>query len=288
MIAVRTTSRFRQVGALAASQVALIGVLVIILAGGVLLLSGIWPAEEASPEPAPVVTTPEPKLPVPEPEPTVAVAPAPEAAVVERVADPLPRLEESDDAIRDATGSIPLGSVGQQYLMPGNIIERSASLIYLMAQGDVPYKLLPVARPKAAFPISDDGTQVIVDPDGFARYDAMAQWLQSLDIDALLIALEGFLPLFREAWSYYGEAEDTFDPAVLMTLDMVINTPQIDLSQARLIRKEAVWVYEDPNIEGLAPIQKQVLRMGPDNAQITREKASEVHTRWLQRMSEGS
>lgn len=287
-MAVRTTSRFRQSGALAASQVALIGVLVIILAGGVVLLSGIWPAEEAVPDPTPVVTAPEPKLPMPEPEPPVAPASPAEPVILEPVAEPLPRLEESDDAVRDAIGSIPLGNAGQQYLMPGNIIERSASLIYLMAQGDVPYKLLPVARPKGAFPISDDGAQVIVDPAGFSRYDAMGQWVQSLDIDALLVALDWFLPLFREAWSYYGEDEDAFDPAVLATLDVIINTPQIDLSEARLIRKEAIWVYEDPAIEALAPVQKQLLRMGPENAAIIRAKGEEARALWLQKMTDGN
>ena len=286
-MAVRTTSQFRQTGALAASQVALIGVLVIILAGGVVVLSGIWPAEEEA-LPAPLDTAPEPTQAMPEPEPVAAAVPLEEPKIQEPAAEPLPRLEESDDAVRDAIGSIPLGNAGQQYLMPGNIIERSASLIYLMAQGDVPYKLLPVARPKGAFPISDDGTRVTVDPSGFARYDAMGQWLQSLDINALLAALDWLLPLFREAWSYYGEEADAFDPAVLITLDMIITTPRIDLSEARLIRKEAVWVYEDPAIEALAPLQKQVLRMGPDNADIVRTKAAEVHALWLLKMTEGA
>lgn len=286
-MAVRTTSQFRQTGALAASQVALIGVLVIILAGGVVVLSGIWPAEEEA-LPAPLDTAPEPTQAMPEPEPVAAAVPLEEPKIQEPVAEPLPRLEESDDAVRDAIGSIPLGNAGQQYLMPGNIIERSASLIYLMAQGDVPYKLLPVARPKGAFPISDDGTRVTVDPSGFARYDAMGQWLQSLDINALLAALDWLLPLFQEAWSYYGEEADAFDPAVLITLDMIITTPRIDLSEARLIRKEAVWVYEDPAIEALAPLQKQVLRMGPDNADIVRTKAAEVHALWLLKMTEGA
>ena len=191
-----------------------------------------------------------------------------------------------DDAVRDALGDIPLGTAGQQFLMPGNIIERSASLIYLMAQGDVPYKLLPVSRPKATFPISDDGTQVITDPAGFERYDALTQWLESLELKPLLSSLEWFIPLFREAWSYYGEDPAAFDMAVVMTLDLVIATPEVDLSEQRLIRKEAVWIFEDPAIEGLAPIQKQVLRMGPENAKILKAKAAEMRGLWLSQLSE--
>ena len=272
-----------QRGAISAAQAGLILVLLLVIAGGVVLLTGIWPPEE---EPAPTVTAP-PPAPPPAPviteleEPAVEPPPPPPAPVEE----PLPRLEESDDAVRDAVGDIPLGTAGQQYLVPGNIIERSASLIYLMAQGDVPYKLLPVSRPKAAFPISDDGTQVVTNPAGFERYDALTQWLQSLDLKSLLSSLEWFIPLFREAWSYYGEDPAAFDMAVVMTLDLVIATPEIDLSEARLIRKEAVWIFEDPAIEGLAPIQKQVLRMGPENAEIVKAKATEARGLWLDQLS---
>ena len=278
-----------QRGAISTAQAGLIVVLLLVISGGVVLLTGIWPAGE---KPAPVVTAP---LPAPLPAPVVAEIeeptpepqrspppPAPPAPVEE----PLPRLEESDDAVRDALGDIPLGTAGQQYLMPGNIIERSASLIYLMAQGDVPYKLLPVSRPKAAFPISDDGTQVVTDPAGFERYAALTQWLESLELEPLLSSLEWFIPLFREAWSYYGEDRAAFDMAVVMTLDLVIATPEVDLSEVRLIRKEAVWIFEDPAIEGLAPIQKQVLRMGPENAKILKAKAAEMRGLWLNQLLE--
>ena len=273
-----------QRGAISTAQAALIVVLLLVIAGGVVLLTGIWPPEE---DPAPAVTAP-PLAPPPAPVVTEIEEPAPEALPPppEPVEEPLPRLEESDDAVRDAVGDIPLGTAGQQYLIPGNIIERSASLIYLMAQGDVPYKLLPVSRPKAAFPISDDGTQVVTDPAGFERYDALTQWLQSLDLESLLSSLEWFIPLFREAWSYYGEDPAAFDMAVVMTLDLVIATPDIDLSEARLIRKEAVWIFEDPAIEGLAPIQKQVLRMGPENAEVVKAKAAEARGLWLDQLSE--
>ena len=275
-------------GAISTAQAGLIVVLLLVVSGGVVLLTGVWPPEEAQPKPPIPVVAPAPVPVAVEPEieePTTPEPPPPPPVPVE---EPLPRLEESDDAVRDALGDIPLGAAGQQYLIPGNIIERSASVVYLMAQGDVPYKLLPVSRPKAAFPISDDGTRVVTDPAGFERYDALTQWLQSLDLASLLSSLEWFIPLFREAWSYYGEDPAAFDMAVVMTLDLIITTPELDLSEARLIRKEAVWIFEDPAIEALAPIQKQVLRMGPDNAEIVKAKAAEARALWLSQLSEPS
>jgi hypothetical protein len=268
-------------------MIALVGVIVV----GALFLTGVLPPNKPTPAPPPsnIVQQPEPELaepientPAPTPEPPVIE----EAPVPAPAQDPLPKLDESDDDIRDAVADIPLGNAGQQYLMSSNVIERGTSMVYLMVQGEVPYKLLPIARPKEAFPIADDGTQVTVSAEGFARYDALAQWLMSLDVEALTAALARFNPLFREAWSYYGEEAEAFDFAVISALDMIASTPDVDLAGARLVRKEAVWLYEDPDIEGLPAIQKQVLRMGPDNAAIVKDKASQARTVWVATLSE--
>lgn len=270
------------------AQQLLMVALVCILIAGVVVLTGIWPKEEAviaEPVPiAPMVPAPpaeEPPTSIPAESAIPAVIPSPEPAV-----EPLPSLFESDDPVRDALADVPLGTAGQQFLMPNNIIERSASLIYLTAQGDVPYKLVPIARPKAKFPIVDDGTQVVADPDGFTRYDPITRWIESLDAAALLDAFASFLPLFREAWGFYGEDPNYFDLAVIETLDTIIATPEIDITEERLIRKEAVWIYENPAIESLAPVQKQILRMGPRNASAVKQKAIQVRTLWLTTLTE--
>ncbi len=272
----------------ASSRVLLIGAgLIAAIIGAAVFINRPSPAD-IQPEPSPPLVSPPPAA--------IELAPASEAQLdapeviapsdppIEPIENPLPMLEESDDPVRDALGDIPMGTIGQQYLIPSNIIERSASLIYLTSKGDVPYKLLPVARPAKPFSISDDGTQVVADASGFARYDVLAQWLESLDLDSILLSLQPFLPLFREAWSYYGEPPEDFDFAVVIALDLIASTPSVDTTEARLIKKEAVWVYEDPSIEGLAPIQKQVLRMGPENAAVVKAKADEAQALWRQQV----
>jgi len=288
-------SSLRQTGALSASHLALLAVLLAAAAGAAYYFGlgetpDIARAESEPPE-ATTITSPPP----PPPPPTTdddtsaieeeAIAAPAEPVLPEPVTPPLPPLSESDDAVRDALGAIPLGTPGQQYLLTSNIIERSSSALYLMAQGDVPYKLIPIARPKIPFPISDDGLKVTADPEGFSRYDSLSSWLRQIDIEAILEELQWFAPLFREAWGFYGDSPEEFDAAVLNTLDVIVSTPEIDLSEARLIRKEAVWIYEDPAVEGLAPLQKQILRMGPDNALIVKAVAGQTRNIWLSTMS---
>ena len=73
---------------------------------------------------------------------------------------------------------------------------------------------------------------------------------------------------------------------MIETLDTIIATPEIDITEERLIRKEAVWIYENPAIESLAPVQKQILRMGPRNASAVKQKAIQVRTLWLTTLTE--
>jgi hypothetical protein len=279
----------RQSGAVSTLHVVLIASGILIIAGAAYFwgfgpeketardsndLSGASEAASAQQEPRV-----EPEMPPPA-EPENIVVPA-ESLPPEPAAPSLPPLNESDDAVRDALAAIPLGTAGQQYLLSTNIIERSSSTVYLMAQGEVPYKLIPIARPKTAFPISDDGLKVTADALGFSRYDALTAWLRQLDIPAITEALAWLTPLFREAWGFYGEAPETFDAAVLSVLDAIITTPEIDLTEARLLRKEAVWIFEDPAIEALPPLQKQVLRMGPDNALVIKAVAGQTRDLWV-------
>jgi hypothetical protein len=42
------------------------------------------------------------------------------------------------------------------------------------------------------------------------------------------------------------------------------------------MKREANWVYMDPELEALSSLQKQVLRVGPKNSQIIQEKAREL------------
>jgi hypothetical protein len=279
----QTPLRPLQSGAVNVAQVGLIAILIGVAIAGGLLLTNSLPPDDLAPAPAPA-SQPEASPPaevetLAEPEQTPAPETRPEPAP-EPARPPLPSLQESDSTVRDALADVPLGTAGQQFLLPSNIIERTTSVVYLLAEGEVPYKLLPIARPKAAYPVSDDGLQVTAAPEGHARYGALAAWIQSLDIGSLLAAVDWLLPLFREAWSFYGESESSFDQAVLSALDLIIYTPEVETSDARLFRKEAVWLYEDPTLEALPPIQKQLLRMGPANAATIKAKAREAQSLW--------
>ena len=68
-----------------------------------------------------------------------------------------------------------------------------------------------------------------------------------------------------------------FDNAVVRTLDLILATPEIGEPIA-LKPKSTKYIYADPALESLSDVQKQLLRMGPDNVRRIKQQAQSVRT----------
>ena len=207
----------------------------------------------AVPITAPVVTEVQPKIP-----------PAP--VVTEETGDRYAR--ESIDA---ANG----GKALAQFTAGDYVVERAVAIIDALRRGEVPYKLLPVGKPSTPFPISDNGLRVTLDTAGFSRYDGFAQWVGGLDTTALVSLLNDYEMIATQALTRMGVSGFDIRSAVLAATTQILSTPQVAVD-AELMRREANWVYMDPELEALSSLQKQVLRMGPENADIVQQKARDI------------
>jgi len=155
------------------------------------------------------------------------------------------------------------------------VVERAVAIIDALRRGEVPYKLLPVGKPSTTFPISDDGLRVTLDAAGFSRYDGFAQWVGGLDTTALVSLLNDYEMIATQALTRMGVSDFDTRSAVLAATTQILSTPQVAVD-AELMRREANWVYIDPELEALSSLQKQVLRMGPENADIIQQKARDI------------
>jgi hypothetical protein len=214
--------------------------------------------------------------PKPEPEPI-------EEEVAEVAEEVLPELppeatvtEETADAYaRKIIESVNGGKALAQFVAGDYIVERAVAIIDALRRGEVPYKLLPVGRPSKPFLISDDGLRVTMDPSSFNRYDVFAQWVNGIDVLAIVELLNEYEQIATEALSRMGVGDFDIRSAVLAATTEILATP-IAPESAELMKREANWVYMDPELEALSSLQKQVLRMGPKNSEIIQAKAREL------------
>ena len=207
----------------------------------------------AAPIAAPVITEVQPKIP-----------PAP--VVSEETGDQYAR--ESIDAVNG-------GKALAQFVAGDYVVERAVAIIDALRRGEVPYKLLPVGKPSTTFPISDNGLRVTLDTAGFSRYDGFAQWVGGLNTPALVSLLNDYEMIATQALTRMGVTDFDIRSAVLAATTQILSTPQVSVD-AELMRREANWVYMDPELEALSSLQKQVLRMGPENADIIQQKARDI------------
>ena len=189
--------------------------------------------------------------------------------------EPTVTEETADTYAREIIETVNGGKALAQFVAGDYIVERAVAIVDALRGGEVPYKLLPVGRPSKPFPVSDDGLRVTMDPSGFNRYDGFAQWVNGIDVMAIVELLNDYESIATEALSRMGVDDFDIRSAVLAATTEILATP-ISSEGAELMKREANWIYMDPELEALSSLQKQVLRMGPENSEIIQAKAREL------------
>jgi hypothetical protein len=105
-----------------------------------------------------------------------------------------------------------------------------------------------------------------MDAASYRRYDGLAETVASIDPAAAATVYRTIRPRLNEAYVSLGRTEADVDVAVQQALEVLIATP-VPSGPIRLVEgRGATWAFADPKLEALDPAQKQLLRMGPENA----------------------
>lgn len=236
---------------------------------------------EPPPEPPSTQVTPPPITPAPElppapdiPEPPAAPEPEPVVEEPEVPPVPPPSLDTSDAELRvrldEATDSqLVEMAAGQDHL-----VERLVGSIDSLSRGVREYKILPMPSPPGKFTVAPAGGAILLDPANYRRYDAYAQMVENLDTELLVTTFHRFRPLLEQAYAELGYEADDFDNTVIRMLDHILATPALD-GATPVIKDEAIYRYADPELEGRSDLQKQLMRIGPENlARVQRQAAN--------------
>ena len=257
---------------------AVVGLLIITFVGYLVLDSE--PAAPVVSQPV-AITTPEPVAPplVPEPEPPV-VAP-PSAVNVDPVPVPepafiLPRLDDSDQLVRDGMLSLTREEAINTWLSPAELVRKFVVLVDNVANGNVAKDVVAVLAPRAPFKaVAVDDKVFVMDEANYARFDEFTRIFTSLDTRRAAEFYVLLKPLFQSAYAELGYTDRQFDEAVFRAVGRLLETPVLE-GPVRLVRPVVMFEYADPQLESLSAVQKQLLRMGPDNSRAIQAKLGEM------------
>jgi hypothetical protein len=183
-------------------------------------------------------------------------------------------LNESDpqftQSLTDIVGADPLA----EYLIKSQAISRLVATIDSLTSRQIPAQINPIKPADDKFIADTEGEAAAMSVQNFARYDGHVALLQNADIDALMALYQRYYPLFQQAWEENG-GEGSFNDRLTEVIDNLLDTPDVP-GPIYLTKPEAVYLFEDPALESMTAGQKILVRMGPANASIVKEKLKEV------------
>lgn len=190
-------------------------------------------------------------------------------------------LEEGETGVRDFVNG-PGATLGLDKLATSpHPIATTAALIDGASRGLILRKILPLSPPSAAFSVSGEDDFLYMAPDSYERYNSFAKTVASLDSNDIADSFHQLRQVYEAAYDQLGLDTAEFDNAVIRTLDIVLATPELKEPIA-VKRKSVVYVYVDPALESLPPLQKQLLRMGPENILLIKQFARAMRNRLLE------
>lgn len=173
----------------------------------------------------------------------------------------LPPLDASDTFIRDLVATLSKNpSLARLVATPG--IARATALgVVQIGDGRTPVDWLRVLRPATRLQI-DGGDTGAVAPASYERWDDVAEAIASVSPTDAAQLYVNVKPLLDEAYVGLGHAEGDFDRAIVRALQVLRATPDPS-APPTLLRRPGYFEHEDPALQALRPVQKQLLLLGP-------------------------
>ncbi len=187
-------------------------------------------------------------------------------------------LDESDEAVRGLLRGLSSHSQFAAWLSVDGLVRRFVAAVDSVAEGESPRASIEFLAPKAGFVVVASRGRILIDRRSYARYDGIVEVVSSLDARACARAYRGLETLLDAAHAELGAPGGRFaatlDQAIRLLLDTPVPEGEVEVRPVR--KPQLVYELVDPRLEGLAPAQKHLLRLGPENARRLKAKLREL------------
>ena len=245
----------------------------------------VVPATAVQPvaEPAPP-NFPQTRLQPPEEPPAVAATPvitdAPEeveiaAPVVEGLPTELiqlPSLNNSDDFVFEGVRALQNGAALIRVLTDEQLIRSIVVFVDNISRGEFPQTSLPYKRIEQEMSVRNiDENLFVMEANAHERFDQLIDTFVAVDTDQAMILYRTLQPLFQQAYAEIGSGNVNFDDTLRSSINAVLRSPDV-AGPYQLVKPSVMFLYADANIENMEEMQKQLIRIGPENTENLKAK----------------
>ncbi len=223
--------------------------------------AGYWfYLREPAPEPPPPPAAAQPQAPVREP---TVVAPPAEV--------PLPRLDESDAAVRGWLADVIGAETVERFLVPEAVVRKLVATVDNLPRKKLDTRVRVVRALEGQFPVERAGDELFLGPETYARYEPFIQAVRMADPDNVADLYLRVYPLLHQAYEELGYPGRQFHVRVLEAIDDALAAPEIE-GPVRLVQPHVFYEFADSDLEARSAGQKILIRIGPVHAAVIREK----------------
>ena len=187
----------------------------------------------------------------------------------------------ADESPVDAAGAKPVlerissNALFRAWLGEANPVRRIVVILANAAEGTIARKLLGPFAPSSPFSVEQRGGRTVIAAESYARYDAAADAIDSVDARALASAYRRLHGALEAAFRELGYPAGSLDRLTMRALKRIESAPLSD-GDVALVNEGGVWLFADARQERLGDLEKQLLRMGPRNGRRLLTKAREI------------
>lgn len=183
-----------------------------------------------------------------------------------------PSLNESDLAFLEEVAALKNGSELVSLFTQEEVIRKLVRAIYGLSQGRVVRQYRPIKSPKGSFlakklgqQTSEDSQELYrIDRENYSRYSNYISLFSSINNEALIVLYTFYLPVFEQAYQELGLADGSFHETLIKAINVLLATPESQVAY-RLVQPSVFYKFADKKIEQLIPVQKLLIRTGPEN-----------------------
>lgn len=202
--------------------------------------------------------------------------PATDTDVAPAPVDPaLPALSASDQFVRELARLLSSNPAFAEWLATDDLIRRFVVSVENIAEGANPARHVRFLQPDARLATTAAAGGMRIDPASYDRYDTLASVVASLDAAGTAELVRRLMPLMNEAYRELGHPDGGFERTLGRAIDRLLDVSAPAEAPA-VFGTAGYYLYENPALEELPPVEKQFLAMGPDNVARVQAKLREI------------
>lgn len=183
----------------------------------------------------------------------------------------LPALNDSDQVVHDSLAGVIGKDPVEQFLAPQNIVRHFVVTVDNLPQHKVAVDLRPVKPTPGQTIVTSSGDAMSIGERNFARYAPLVKVVQATDAKALVVVYKHLYPLFQQAYEDLGYPGKYFNDRLVQSIDNLLLAPEV-AAPIPVVQPKVFYQYADPDLESRSAGQKLLIRMGPANARIIKDK----------------